>query len=351
MKWRRLIPMLLVAVAAATGAAAVIEGTTSNSDGPTSPRSTVSAAPSVRLGPVNVAPYVAAIRAADAAGLRVWLEADLVRRWLAGPAAFQQAIAALTTEARERGVVGIKIADELGYNDGLTSAAKVESFLDASAAAIRRAAPGKLILIDMVIPALGCLPDAGTAPAQAEGCRNRADSRYKQLSLDQVGRYLDRHDIDVLDLSSALLDQTNYATWGVSIDQAQTAAWDEVARRGWATKVTLQSRKALAHPGDDTTDSASADAELHTFVDVPTAAGAVATDIWTWRQFYQGQTYRILNPGLTPTPLWDGLVSRHKNGVRLFTHLSPSSVEVSLAADLAKLADAFTDVFIASGTG
>jgi len=35
----------------------------------------------------------------------------------------------------------------------------------------------------------------------------------------------------------------------------------------------------------------------------------------------------------------------------LFTHFTPSSVEVSLDADLAAIASVFTDVFVAAGTG
>ena len=49
--------------------------------------------------------------------------------------------------------------------------------------------------------------------------------------------------------------------------------------------------------------------------------------------------------------LWDGLVSRRQQGARLFTHLSPSSLEEGLQADLAVLGQVFTDVFVAAGTG
>ena len=57
------------------------------------------------------------------------------------------------------------------------------------------------------------------------------------------------HAIDVLDLSTGLLSDSTYASWGTTSDAAQTAAWQEVSRRGWPGLVQLQPRKALAHPG------------------------------------------------------------------------------------------------------
>ena len=57
------------------------------------------------------------------------------------------------------------------------------------------------------------------------------------------------HTIDVLDLSTYLLADDTYKGWGTNADSAQTAAWQEVDKRGWAGLVRLQARKALAHPG------------------------------------------------------------------------------------------------------
>lgn len=301
--------------------------------------------------PVNVEPYLRAIRTAADDGLRVWLEADLVKRWLDGPASFQQAVSAIGTEAKEPGVVGIKIADELGYEDGLKSIGAVERFLDASAAALHAAAPGKLLLVDMLVPELGCMPDTSATVAYTQPCVESLRYRYKQLSLSAIDAYLHRHDIDVVDISTGLFTSPQYAAWGVTSDDAQSAAWREIARRGWPQLATIQSRKALAHPGADTSSAADVDATLRTFVDVPHGLGAVATDVWTWRQLYTGKIYRLLNPGLQPNGLWDGLVERHRLGIRLFTHFSPNSVEASVETDMSMIAKAFTDVFVATGTG
>ena len=90
--------------------------------------------------------------------LRVWIEADMVKRWEEGSASFQAAVTRVAALARHPGVVGIKIADELGYHDGMDSAAKIRRFLSDTARALHAAAPHKLILVDMVVPQLGCLP-------------------------------------------------------------------------------------------------------------------------------------------------------------------------------------------------
>lgn len=301
--------------------------------------------------PGDISAYLGAISAADREGLHVWIETDLVERWRAGPTSFQQGIDVIAREARLPGVVGVKIADELGYGDGLSSAGDIGKFLDASAAALRAAAPGKQILVDMVVPELGCLPGVSPVSAGAASCDSSTRRSYPQLTLDAVGGYLGRHDIDVLDLSTGLLGGGTYTSWGATLDGAQAAAWQEVQRRGWGSLVALQGRKALAHPGADGESAAEAGATLDTFVDAPLRLGAAAVDVWTWRQRYQGQMYRLLDPGLRTNALWDGLVARHRAGDRLFTHFSPSSVEVGLQADLHLLATAFTDVFVAAGTG
>jgi hypothetical protein len=296
-------------------------------------------------------PYDRAIDAAHRAGLRVWIETDLVRRWLQGPDSFKAAVAMVAEEATHKGVAGIKIADELGYHDGLDTPAKIRAFLDASASALRVAAPGKPLLVDMIVPELGCLPGFQLAIRWAVICAAHARGSYPQLALSEVDSYLASRDVDVLDLSTGLLPDTTYTGWGVDIATAQRTAWQEVSRRGWADYVTLQARKALAHPGADRDSRADVDAQLATFVDIPLGQGATAVDVWTWRQLYEGDMYRLMDPGLRSNALWQALIARHAAGHRLFTHLSPNSVEVGLDIDLRTLARVFTDVLIAAGTG
>jgi hypothetical protein len=281
--------------------------------------------------------------------LRVWLEADLVKRWQAGRDRFDEGVLLVANLAKRPGVVGIKIADEIGYKDGLDTPDKVSSFLSAAADALHRAAPGKQLLVDMIVPELGCAPEHQPPLRWATICAAQLRGQYPQLAIDQVDGYLRTRTFDVLDLSTGLLSDKTYSGWGLDMAAAQRTAWAEVRRRGWDRQVRLQARKALAHPGayaaTDTADT------LTTFLDIPRTEGAHAVDVWTWHQQYQGDMYRLLDPGLRSNALWDGLVLRRSAGAELFTHLSPQSLEVGLDADLAVLAQVFTDLFVAAGTG
>jgi hypothetical protein len=301
------------------------------------------------LAPIS--DYSNAVTIAIDDGLQVWIEADLVKRWEEGPTWFAAAVSRVAALANRPGVAGIKIADELGYNDGLTSATKIRNFLTASARALHGAAPGKLILVDMLVPELGCLPGhqpPGSGPAS---CAARLRAEYPQLSLAAVNGYLRLHAINVLDLSTDLQTSSTYAAWGTTTDAAQADAWQQVQSSGWPGLVYLQARKALAHPGIFDGSTQEAAAELDEFVDIPLHYGAHAVDIWTWHQEYLGQMYQLMNPGLQSNALWSGLAQLRANRVVLFTHMSPHSVESGVSTDLAQIASVFTDVFLPAGTG
>jgi hypothetical protein len=90
---------------------------------------------------------------------------------------------------------------------------------------------------------------------------------------------------------------------------------------------------------------------LTTFVDIPRQNGAAAVDIWTWRQQYKDGMRRLADPDMKPNALWNGLLEQRAAGAVLFTHFSPTSVEVGLEPDLDMIAKVFTDLFIAAGTG
>ena len=296
-------------------------------------------------------PYQEAALLAARHGLRIWLEADLVARWQAGPAQFQAGVQRLALMSRLPGVVGFKIADELGYQDGMTSPDRVLAFLHDSAAALREAAPGKKILIDLLVPELGCLPGLVPARLWPTVAAARERGKYPQLALAQVDRYVRSGSIDVLDVSTGLQEQRTYAGWGTDRDTAQQLAWREIRRRGWPALVTVQARKALAAAEGDTGDSDRAAADLRTWVDIPSQDGAGAVDVWTWAQHYRGQVYALLGTGLAANPLWQGLRARRGQGRVLFTHFTPSTTRQDVPTDLARLATVFTDVFLATGTG
>ncbi|HEY2041947.1 MAG TPA: hypothetical protein VGH11_04655 [Jatrophihabitans sp.] len=314
--------------------------------------------PSTKPAPtrtVAVAPatgdFADAVRAAARHGLGVWLESDLVKRWRQGTSSFNQAVAQLGSLAAIRGVVGIKIADEMGYHDGLTTASQIKSFLTAASTALHRVAPGKQLLVDMIVPELGCLPNHQPPLLWATECTVKSRGQYPQLSTDSITSYLQMHAISVLDLSTGLLSDGSYAGWGVDRDDAQQAAWTAVRALGWPSLVTLHARKALAHPGNYPGTAAQAAADVRTWVDLPLAGGAQSIDVWTWRQMYQGSVNRLLNPDLQSNALWAALRARKAKGDVLFTHFSPHSLESSLNADLGVMAQVFSDVFVAAGTG
>lgn len=305
--------------------------------------------PATPLAPI--ADYRDAVTIALADHLQVWIEADMVKRWEEGPAAFAAAVSRVAALSDRPGVVGIKIADELGYYDGMNSAARIRKFLSATASALHSAAPGKLLLVDMLVPQLGCMPGHQPVGSAGARCSASAQAKYPQLSLTDVDTYLHMRVIDVLDLSTDLQTDSTYAAWATTADAAQADAWREVNDRGWPALVRLQARKALAGPGGFQGTGSVAAADVNEFIDIPLHAGAHAVDIWTWHQEYDGQMYQLMNPGMQPNALWSQLAQLRRNGDVLFTHMSPHSVETGVRSDLARIATVFTDVFLPAGTG
>lgn len=337
-------PLLLVALCSVLAAAAGCAASTANGT------SAAPAPPSVVSALRSGDPYAAAIRTAVHDGLAVWIESDLASRWLAGSASFDAGLARVVQLAQIPGVQGVKIADELGYDDGFAGRPEqMRGFVRAAAAALRPRLPGRKLLVDLVVPQLGCLP--GNDSTAAVTCRESAALLHPGLTLTDIDALLGTGAIDVVDLSSGLLTARQYAAMRSTPDAAQTAAWQEVIRRGWGRQVALQARKALAHPGALPPGATNISSELNTYIDIPLTKGARAVDIWTWRQLYDGEIYQLTDPGGRPNELWDALGRRHDAGDVLFTHFSPSSVEVSVPQDLAEIATTFSAVFIAAGTG
>jgi len=296
-------------------------------------------------------PYVAAIKQFHQLGLKVWADSDLVGRWLDGRAAFHQALVRDAQLARLPGVVGVKVADELGYNDGLDTPQQVQRFLDATAKGLHALAPHTQVLVDMVVPDLGCLPWLASQLPQAGQCAEQERSSYPAATMAAVDGYLASGDIDQLDLSTGLRDPDEYSSWGIDVDQAQREAWAEVHRRGWQNEVTLQARHAMAHPGDFPGDAATAWADVNTYVRIPFQEGAADVQVWAWRQEYDGQTVRLMNPGLRSNPLWQALLAARRMGVTMSTTFTPSAMEVSLPTDARTIATVFKGVYVAAGTG
>ena len=296
------------------------------------------------------APYINMVDMVAAQPAKVWIEVDLVKAWETGPQRYADVLNIAVKLASRPGVVGIKIADELGYHDGLDTPERTRAFLAQASHDIRSRLPRTKILVDMVVPQLGCL-DWASQQADRFNCANAAGNTSPAATIDAVDTYLAAKTFDVLDLSAGLLDQGTYRTWGTTEDAAMLAVWKEVIGRQWGVLVTLQARKALAHPGSYPGSTAQAEADLRTFVDIPLANGAQAVDIWAWRQQYQGAMYRLYDPGLQTNPLIAGLARRRAAGAHLFTHMSPSSVEVNMTTDVSAATAIFDNIFVAAGAG
>ncbi|GAA1607174.1 MULTISPECIES: hypothetical protein [Kribbella] len=295
--------------------------------------------------------YVALATALHHRGAAIWWETDLVKRWLDGPAAFQGAVARLGQLASVPGTAGFKISDEIGYGDGLTSAAQATAFLRQARSAIAQVAPGKQLLVDAVVPELGCLPWRG---GNQQGCAQRVRQKYPAASAAAVEGYLRAHLIDRLDLSTGLLSPSTYTNWGLTQQAAQTEIWSRVRAQGWEALTILQSRKALAAADGYQGAAAQAAADTATYITTPVSAGAQAVDIWTWRQHYQGKVFSLLAPDLGTNPLWTSLLAQRRIGVHLITHMTPSMMPTDSAAfdhECDLVAQAFTAIFVAAGTG
>jgi hypothetical protein len=306
--------------------------------------------PQAQQLPEHLVKYQTAVDVAAAHGLSVWLEADLVKRWLAGPRSFSAAIDQVALLSR-RNVVGIKIADELGYHDGFTSQAQIRDFLTDTATALHRKAPGKLLLVDIVVPELACLPGWTVALASTILCQARARAAHPILQISAVTSYLRLHAIDVVDLSTDLYPEQTYGYWGSTQDQAQVLAWRAADSAGWPSLVRLQARHAFAHAGGYAQSSAVAAHSLQTYVNLPLQQGAAAVDIWTWDAVYRGQTVRLTDPDMADNALWTQLKREHDAGAVLYTHFSPTYVQRDVRTDLRAIATVFRGVFIAAGTG
>lgn len=295
--------------------------------------------------------FVEAIDAAHAHGLRVWLESNLVARWRAGRPQFDNAIQQIAALSRRPGVVGVKIADELGDHDGLTRQS-IMTFLRDARAALHANAPGKLVLIDVIGYELGCAPGLPNVSKMTAKCMATEQQLHPGVTLATLDRIMRSGYVDVVDLSTNIAASEVYASWGITRAQAQRAAFAEAARRGWTRDVRLQTRKAFAFPTSDVRDAQAAAALVPDFIDVPLTAGARAVDVWTYSQVYRGTLVHLIGPGLATNPLWSALQARKRAGATLFTHYSPTfPLGGSVDADMQAIANAFTDVFCAAGTG
>jgi hypothetical protein len=310
------------------------------------PTRSPSDAPASRSEPT---PHQGAIDAAAARGLEVWIDVDLAQRWLEGPETFATTVMKLAPLARRPGVVGFKIADELGYQDGFEAAWQVRAFLESAATALRRIAPDKQIMVDLLVPELGCAPGILSIVSTSSLCAQQLRARYPALTLTSVDGYIRSGLIDVVDLSTDLLSEATYATWGITSAQAQRAAWQEVNILHWPRRVTLHERHSLAHPGTYAGTSADAQRDADLYAWIPLSLGASGVDVWAWQQPEGAVMMRLMDPGLRPNALWRMLIGLRRQGVELYTSFSPTWTDRGVSQDMRELARVFSGVVVAAG--
>jgi hypothetical protein len=292
--------------------------------------------------------YAGLVDALRSKGTEVWIESDVVKAYQAGPARYHQVLGIDLGLARRRGVGGIKIADELGYDDG-TTREQAAAVVRQAVTDIHTASPRTKVLIDVVVPELGCLSWTPTSTPSMRMCGANAATANPGASIAAVDDYA-ASGVDVINLSTGLQDDGWYAAQGTTANEAMRLCWREAVRR-WGSRVTLQARKALAHPGSYSGDDAQAQAQVRTYVDIPLAEGAKAVDIWTWAQHYQGELVTLSDPGGAPNALTRALQQRRKKGARLWTNMTPSTYQVDHAHDVLAVTSQFDVVLAAAGTG
>src|SRR5689334_12443030 len=117
---RKLWLLPVVGVVAAALVSATLLATRSASPGAVSGSGS---RPNPSVGPpAPIGPYQEAVDAAQQHGLRVWLEADLVKRWLAGKDAFDAGVTTLAALSARPGALATKTADEPGTRAGRSPA-------------------------------------------------------------------------------------------------------------------------------------------------------------------------------------------------------------------------------------
>jgi hypothetical protein len=330
-------------VAALALASLLVGGCSAPTPGATSPSAGIDEARSTTDGR-----YALLVADLHHRGTGVWIESDFVKAYLDGPARYHQVLDAALALARRPGVSGIKVADELGYHDG-TDPEQASAVVKAAVRDIHTASPTTKVLIDVVVPELGCLSWTPTSTPAMRMCGANAQSSSPGASVAAVDGYV-AAGVDVIDLSTGLQDDGWYDGQGTSRDEAMRLCWREAVRR-WGGTVTLQARKALAHPGAYDGGSARAQADVHTFVDIPLEEGAAAVDIWTWAQQYRGRLVTLTDPGGAPNALTVALQQRRKEGALLWTHMTPSVYQVDRQHDVPAVSRQFDVVFVAAGTG
>ncbi|MEV4115980.1 hypothetical protein [Nonomuraea sp. NPDC049695] len=286
-------------------------------------------------------PVAQALEQARAQGLRVWLETDLVNTWKRGPEQLKAAAERLKLFANQPGVVGVKFAYDLGLR-GFTDANQIIQFVSETSQALRTALPaGRKIAIDVVIPELGC----GTN----QMCVQAMQQAYPLLTLANAEKYVLTGAIDAVNITGSLFT-SQYATSKIQPGAAITNLWQRLRLLSWKTRLPglyIGSRElGLAHAGPDSKVSpADANRLAGDRIDSPLRTGADHVILWTWKQTFNGQTWRLADQGARSNNIWNAL--RARKGLRaLSVTYNPREPESSVAGDMKAIADIASAIYI-----
>ncbi|MFD8564688.1 hypothetical protein ACFV1N_46120 [Streptosporangium canum] len=310
----------------------------STSPAPVSPPSTGTAA-----DPND--PAAQAIQQAQALGLHIWLETDLVAIWQAGADQLKAAAARLAQQANQPNVLGVKFATDLGLRGGFTDPAEVRRFVAETSAALRAVLPpGRRLAVDVVVSELGC--------GQNRQCVDAMHASFPLLKLAEVERYVLTGAVDAVNVTTPLFNPflDIYKQAGLSADRVLQQQWMALRIRSWDSRVPglyIGARElGLAHPDNKPAlTGPAAETAVKARLDGPLRLGVQHVVLWTWRQNWSGTAWRLNDAGLRANDVWDALRSR-KALRRTSIVFNPRETERSVAEDLREIANIASTVYI-----
>jgi hypothetical protein len=266
-----------------------------------------------------------AVAAAKATGLRVWLDTELADDWKAGSAAFDAAVKRVGALAARPEVAGIRFSTQLGYDTTFTTHEEVAAFVAAASAALRRAAPGKQLGVHTVVPEFAC--------GAVEACKTETAKKYPLLAPERIESYLSTGGVDQITLDGGLL-RGGYTAWEIDAETARRNQSIQIRARAWDVLAQVAAEET-GLVGDVSAE------EVADRISTPLRDGAAQqVNVWTRLQDAQG--------GVRHLTAWDALKKLSPLQRRMAAVYDPATPGTDAAADLAKIAEVFGQVYLAT---
>ena len=278
-----------------------------------------------------------AVKAAAAAGMRVWIDAELADDWKAGKLA--EAAKKVAAVAAQQGAVGIRFSSQLGFNKTFETADEMDKFVTEATTTLRNLAPGKKLAVHTVVPLLGC--------GANDACKIEVAKKYPLLDPERIGAWLTKGLVDQLALDGGHL-ATEYATWKIDAAEAQRNPWIQVRARAWDAYGQIAAEDAgFATAGSPQLTAEQATKSITDRFAAPLQADAGETvNLWSRWQNDQGQVSRLYGEKWAQNATWEQLKKLTSIRPRLATIYDPSAPEVDTDTDLKKLSEVFGQVYL-----